>query len=167
MVREQPSSGSEPDLAAMYAAFPRKRVAAGALFLDADDRVLLVEPTYKAYWDIPGGVVEADESPRAGCRREVREELSLDRPVGAVLCIDWLPAKPPRTESLVLVFDGGLVGDGEAATITLDDGELSAWRFVERDRCDELLGERDTRRVAAALAARRTSTTVYLEDSLP
>jgi ADP-ribose pyrophosphatase YjhB (NUDIX family) len=38
-------------------------MAAGALLFDEDGRILLVEPTYKPYWEIPGGVVEADESP--------------------------------------------------------------------------------------------------------
>ncbi|HEX6445924.1 MAG TPA: GNAT family N-acetyltransferase, partial [Streptosporangiales bacterium] len=99
------------DIAALFASLPAKRVAAGALFVDAAGRVLLVEPTYKEVWDIPGGVVERDESPRDGCRREVREELGLDRPVGGLLCVDWeLPARP-KTEGVVLVFDGGIVSD--------------------------------------------------------
>lgn len=34
------------------------RMAAGALFFDDADRVLLVEPSYKDYRDIPGGYVE-------------------------------------------------------------------------------------------------------------
>jgi 8-oxo-dGTP diphosphatase len=50
-------------------------VSAGALFVDEYDRVLLVEPTYKSYWDIPGGYVEPGESPLAACAREVHEEL--------------------------------------------------------------------------------------------
>lgn len=39
------------------ATLPRKRMGAGLLFPDARGRVLLVEPTYKAYWEIPGGAV--------------------------------------------------------------------------------------------------------------
>ena len=48
------------------ATLPRKRMAAAVLFFDAADRLLLVEPTYKPTWELPGGTVEADESPRAG-----------------------------------------------------------------------------------------------------
>ena len=71
----------------------RKRMAATALFRDAEGRVLVVDPVYKAAWDLPGGAVEADESPHAACRREVVEELGLDRPPGRVLAVDWVPAR--------------------------------------------------------------------------
>jgi ADP-ribose pyrophosphatase YjhB (NUDIX family) len=48
-------------------------VAAGALFVDEQDRVMLVRPTYKPYWDVPGGYVEKGESPLQACIREVAE----------------------------------------------------------------------------------------------
>jgi len=70
------------------ASLARKRMAAGALFRDVDGRVLLVDPTYKPMWDLPGGAVEKEESPHAACRREVAEELGLDRPPGRVLVVD-------------------------------------------------------------------------------
>ncbi|MEV2220163.1 NUDIX hydrolase [Nocardia vinacea] len=55
----------ESERAEDVAGLPRKRMGAGALFVDDVDRVLLVEPTYMGYWELPGGVVEADESPYA------------------------------------------------------------------------------------------------------
>ena len=62
------------DLAAHIAGLARVRAAAGVLFRDEAGRVLLVRPTYKGGWEVPGGAVEADESPLAAARREVREE---------------------------------------------------------------------------------------------
>ena len=44
---------------------------------DPSGQVLLVEPVYKTDWEIPGGAVEADESPRAATIRELGEELGL------------------------------------------------------------------------------------------
>ncbi|HEY9339368.1 MAG TPA: NUDIX hydrolase, partial [Kribbella sp.] len=44
-------------------------MAAGVLFRAVDGRVLLVEPSYKPNWEIPGGAVEADESPWAAAAR--------------------------------------------------------------------------------------------------
>jgi hypothetical protein len=35
------------------AALPRKRMAAGVMFTDESERVLLVEPIYKEYWGGP------------------------------------------------------------------------------------------------------------------
>ena len=58
---------------------PRKRMVARALFVDSASRILLVDPVYRDTWDLPGGAVEAEESPYAACRREVAEELGLDR----------------------------------------------------------------------------------------
>jgi 8-oxo-dGTP pyrophosphatase MutT (NUDIX family) len=72
------------------ASLARKRMASGALFRDGAGCVLLVEPTYKDNWEVPGGAVEQEESPTAACRREVLEELGLDRPGGRVLAVDWV-----------------------------------------------------------------------------
>lgn len=51
----------------------RKRIAADVLIRDEAGRVLLVDPTYKDGWDLPGGMVEANESPRAAAARELGE----------------------------------------------------------------------------------------------
>lgn len=52
-------------------------LAAGVLLFDEQDRVLLVDPTYKAGWEFPGGVVEPGEAPaRAACARSPRRPAS-------------------------------------------------------------------------------------------
>src|ERR1039457_4579474 len=91
------------------ASLARKRMAAGSLFRDEDGRGLLVDPTYKPTWDLPGGAVEKEESPHAACRREVAEELGLDRVPGRVLVVDWVPSRPERPEGLIVVYDGGVL----------------------------------------------------------
>jgi ADP-ribose pyrophosphatase YjhB (NUDIX family) len=40
----------------------RPKIAAGALFFDGDGRIMLVQPTYKDYFDIPGGYIEMGET---------------------------------------------------------------------------------------------------------
>lgn len=52
---------------------------------DAHGRVLVVEPTDKSTWEVPGGAVEADESPRRACHREIAEGLGLELVVGRLL----------------------------------------------------------------------------------
>ncbi len=69
-------------------------MGAGALIRNVAGRVLAVEPTYKKTWELPGGSVEADESPRAACIREIEEELGLRMDVGRLLCLEWQGQSP-------------------------------------------------------------------------
>ncbi|MEV6793642.1 NUDIX hydrolase [Streptomyces sp. NPDC051320] len=75
-------------------------MAAGALFFDEAGHVLLVEPTYKDYRDIPGGYVEQGESPLQACVRELREELDITPPIGRLLAMDWALGHGRRQDPL-------------------------------------------------------------------
>ncbi|MBL7490727.1 NUDIX hydrolase [Frankia sp. AgB1.9] len=142
-------------------------MAAAVVLVDDDDRVLLVRPTYRPGWDLPGGVVEQDESPHTAARRELFEELSLDRPLGNLLAVDWVPATAERTEGLIVVFDGGRLSSDEAAGIRLPAEELAGWTFAAVEQLPGLMVALLARRVAACLAARSAGETVYLEDGKP
>src|SRR6267154_376057 len=121
-----------PDI--YVASLARKRMAAGALCRDRAGRVLLVDPVYRDTWDLPGGAVEAEESPQAACRREVIEELGLDHPVGRILAVDWVPSRPERPEGLILVYDGGVLTTEEIEAIIVPGGELAGYDFVHPDQ---------------------------------
>ncbi|MGW2842393.1 NUDIX domain-containing protein [Streptomyces sp. NPDC001493] len=146
---------------------PRKRVAAGVLFFDPEGRVLLVDPVYKPLWEIPGGAVECDESPRAGAVREVKEELGLDWEPGRLLGVDWRGARPGRSEGLAYVFDGGVLSGDRLSGVRLQAEELGAMEFVAVDRLRERLVERLAVRVEACVLAREQGLTVYLEHGKP
>jgi len=141
---------------------PRKWMAAGVVIRDAEGRVLMVEPTYKDAWEIPGGVVELDESPRAACRRELAEELGLPLEPGRLLCWEWQHAEADRTESMMFVYDGGLLPLD--AVLRLPADELSAYRFVPVDELGEVTVERLARRIRAALRALELGTVIELES---
>lgn len=144
---------------------PKKRIAAGALFFDHVDRVLLVEPTYTAGWDLPGGVVEANETPYAAACREVEEELGLTKPLGAMLVVDWEPpTESIPLEGFTVTFDGGVLSDAEIASIRVQREELHRFEFCTRDEAVERLPAYLCRRLDAALGARATGTAVYLDD---
>ena len=146
------------------ATLPRKRMGAGVVFTNQDGHVLLVEPTYKPSWEIPGGAVEADESPRATAVREVAEELGLDVTPGQLLVVDWVPARDGRTEGLMLLFDGGNLSPEQTSAIRLPSDELHSWAWSGPTQAEERLSGLLARRVAAALTARTTSMTAYLEN---
>lgn len=142
----------------------RKRMGAGVLVRDSVGRVLVVEPTYKPTWEIPGGSVEADESPRSACSREVAEELGLTLVVGRLLCIEWQGPEPDRSESMMLIYDGGVLPDGFQVRLAPD--ELASARFVESAELDQLMVPRLVRRVRAALAALEQNVVVELEHGV-
>ncbi len=149
------------------ATLPRKRMAAGVLFCDDRGRVLLVEPAYKPQWEVPGGSVEAGESPYAAAVRELKEELDLPVQPGRLLVTDWVPPRPDRTEGLMLIFDGGPLGAEETARIQLPADELRSWAWCSPEEAAARLTEPLARRVAAAVRARAEGTSFYLENGFP
>jgi 8-oxo-dGTP pyrophosphatase MutT (NUDIX family) len=129
--------------------FATPRVAAGVLFNDDDGRVLLVNPTYKKGWEIPGGYVEIGESPRTAAIREVKEELGLDIDVRTLLVLDWAP-HPNEGDKLLIIFDGGTLSQDQLEGIVFEDGELSAARFFSPDELFDVLPDRLAKRVIRA-----------------
>ena len=120
-------------------ALPRKRVAAGALFLNAAGKLLLVNPTYKPPWEIPGGMVEADEAPLAACRREIQEEIGLTITPGMLLSVGYLRSYNNRGDSVRFIFWGGVLDTTTIDSIQLQASELSEYRFVTIDEAAELV----------------------------
>lgn len=143
-------------------------VAAGVLLFDERDRVLLVDPTYKAGWEFPGGIVEPGEAPARAGVREVAEEtgLRLDQ-VPRLLLVDWEPPAPPAYGGLRLLFDGGHLDADRAGRLLLPGPELRDCRFVAEDEARRLLPPERYARLRWALRAREQGAVVYLEAGLP
>jgi 8-oxo-dGTP diphosphatase len=123
----------------------------------------VVEPTYKSTWEVPGGAVEADESPREACRRELAEELGLDISVGRLLVMEWQGPEPERTESLMFIYDGGVCRP-ESIALAMD--ELASCAFVEPHELDRYLVPRLARRMQAALLAAAENRLVEMEHGV-
>ncbi|MFF0832439.1 MULTISPECIES: NUDIX domain-containing protein [unclassified Streptomyces] len=138
------------------------RTAAGALFFDAAGRVLMVEPSYKDYWEIPGGYVETGESPLHAAIREVQEELGITPPIGSLLAVDWAPNEAEGDKVLYL-FDGGQLTQDHLGAITLQPEELKSFAFVSPAQITERTIPRLARRILAAAQARNEAPPVYLE----
>ena len=140
--------------------------AAGALILDETGRVMLVEPNYKDYWEIPGGMIEIGETPSQGCAREVAEELGLTREPGRLLVVDWAP-HPKEGDRVLFVFDGGVLTPSEIAEIRLQETELDSYEFLPPADALNRLIPRLRRRVDAALRAKAENRVLYLEHGIP
>lgn len=140
-------------------------VSAGALIRDSHGRILVLKPTYKAGWTLPGGVMEGDgESPWEACRREVYEETGLQISKARLVAVDTRPAKNRRALGLRFLFDCGTLEDDQLAHIVVQPEEISDYAFVAAESGLSLLRPAVRRRVSAALAAEHC---VYLEDGQP
>ncbi|MEU8242484.1 NUDIX hydrolase [Actinoplanes missouriensis] len=149
------------------ATLARKRMGAGALLTDDRGRVLLVEPAYKDDWEIPGGAVEAGESPLTAVVRELDEELGLSLRPGRLLVTDWVPPRPGRTEGVMMLFDGGTLTPEQAARIRVPAEELRGWAWCTEPEAAERLSGLLARRIGAAVRARAQGTAFYLENGFP
>ncbi|MFM9370980.1 NUDIX domain-containing protein [Streptomyces sp. Da 82-17] len=143
-------------------------LASGVLLFDEQDRVLLVDPTYKAGWEFPGGVVESGEAPARAGVREVAEEtgIRLDS-LPSLLLIDWEAPQPPGFGGMRLLFDGGRLDRAATERVLLPGPELRDCRFVTEQEASRLLPPVRYERLRWALRARRQGRPLYLEAGVP
>jgi len=145
---------------------PRIPASASALIWDRRGRLLILNPTYKGGWALPGGVIEADgETPWEACRRETREECDLDVQRGRLVCVDFLRPRPNRPGGMRFLFDCGPFDGDALSRIVLQEEEISQYRLVGVEKALHKLSGPIRRRVAAAVQHPRGLT--YLEDGQP
>ncbi|MGW3013507.1 NUDIX domain-containing protein [Streptomyces sp. NPDC001219] len=143
-------------------------LAAGVLLFDDQDRVLLVDPTYKAGWEFPGGVVERGEAPAQAGVREVAEELGIELPHALrLLVLDWEAPAPPGFGGLRLLYDGGTLPADRISKLLLPGAELREWRFATEAEARQMLPPVRWNRLHWALRARERGCPLHLEAGVP
>lgn len=141
---------------------PRIPASAGALIFDEAGRLLVLKPTYKAGWTLPGGQMEeSGETPWQACRRETLEECRLEIERGRLVCVDFLRPRPRRPGGMRFLFDCGRLPDERLAGIAVDGVEIGEYRFADSADAPALLSGPVRRRFLAAAACEHC---VYLED---
>ncbi|WP_457253798.1 NUDIX hydrolase [Pedococcus sp. P5_B7] len=170
MVLARLREDAEPDsrdgfIALLNSSLPTKRAIAQGVLRDPAGRVLLCELTYKAEWDLPGGVVDPSESPAECVVREVREELAIDVEVRALLAVNWLPPWRGWSDATVFVFDLGVADDDLITRTTLERREIRSLHFAREEEWEQRVAPYN-QRLLAFLAA-HAGPTAYLEDGLP
>jgi ADP-ribose pyrophosphatase YjhB (NUDIX family) len=159
-----PAARPGPDLPDSLA-LPAIPASAGALIFDTAGRLLIVKPTYKSGWTIPGGVMEADgETPWEACQREVREETGLQVRAGQLACMDFRRPRPGKPGGIRFLFRCDPVAGHDLAAIVLQPEELSAYQLLALPDALRLLRRPIQLRVQAATSGRGL---VYLEDGRP
>lgn len=144
---------------------PRIPASAGAMIFDPLGRLLILKPTYKGSWTIPGGQLEADgETPWEACRRESLEEAGIELGKGRLVCVDFLRPRAGRAGGMRFLFDCGRLDEVAAQAIRVQPEEISEFRFAVLDEALALLSGPLRRRVGAGAGARHC---IYLEEGRP
>ncbi|WP_245988221.1 NUDIX hydrolase [[Pseudopropionibacterium] massiliense] len=142
----------------MNSVLPTKRVIAHVVFQDENGRVLLAETNYKDDWELPGGVVNANESPRAGGHRELLEEIGLDIALGEPAITDWMPSHLGWDDAVEFIYDGGVLPGPVARSVSPCDHELKAIHWVSPEDLPARVSELSARRIGLFLDGYRGAT---------
>jgi 8-oxo-dGTP diphosphatase len=144
---------------------PTIPASAGGMIFDTSGHILVLKPTYKKSWTIPGGVMESDgETPWEACQREVFEETGLEVARGRLVCVDFLRPRPGKPGGMRFLFDCGALADDEFDQMVLQAEEISEHRLVDVQAALTMLSGPLRRRIGASYGADRA---LYLEDGLP
>jgi 8-oxo-dGTP diphosphatase len=88
------------------------------------------------YWELPGGKVEADESPRQALQRELVEEINI-RTISATQFMQVYHRYPDRNILLdtwiVDDYHGDIMPQEQQALAWIDCDQISAYRFPDAD----------------------------------
>ena len=144
---------------------PRIPASAGALIHNPAGLLLILKPTYKKGWTIPGGQIDPDgESPWDACRRETQEECGLVVERGRLACVDFLSPRPGRPGGARFLFDCGTFADETFRDVRLQETEIEDHRLAELSEALELLSGPLRRRLSRCAGAEHC---VYLENGRP
>lgn len=156
----------KPDQKKYYQNLPKKRLGTSILIFNKKGELLIVKPSYKDNWILPGGVVEKNESPLQAVLRETREEINLKLKNLIFLAIDFVPQSGFKSDYLHFVFSAGQLKDKELGKIKIDNQEIIDFKFLPPSEAIKLLRKKIQRRLPACLKALKENKTFYLEQGL-
>ncbi len=142
---------------------PRKTNSAGALLFNEQGELLVVKPNYKKTWNLPGGIIDKDESPAEACVREIKEELGLDRNIDQLIYVQYMKRIFNNHDSLRFIFWGGVVTEEEIENIVVQEDELTEYRFIEVKRSKDYLSKSISELVELSISAAEKNTIMYSE----
>lgn len=137
--------------AVMNSVLPTKRVIAHCLFQDEQSRVLLCQTQYKPDFELPGGVVEQQESPRVGVIREVAEEIGFQLTDPELVMVDWLPPFLGWDDALQFLYRGGTLTGEQVAGLRRQESEIAALHWLHPEEIVGRVSERSASRISRAL----------------
>lgn len=142
---------------------PKKHIGTGVLIFNKSHQLLIVKPSYKDGWSIPGGGVDIDETPMIAALRETKEEVNLDLENIVLVCVEYTTKKGIKPETLQFIFYGGELEENEISKIILNENEHSDFRFVDISGAINLFNERLQYAIPFCIEAIKNKNTAYIE----
>lgn len=122
-------------------------------------QVLIVKANYKPYWTFPGGIIDADETPKQGAIRETLEEVGIVVDPRKVEFIAVVDRRSSFAETYQFIFKAPLTLGG-IKKIVLQASEIDEYLLVTREQVK--LNERSYGKVINHWANSRTG---YIEQT--
>ena len=137
-----------------------KRFSSSVMLLETmDDRLLVVRSSYKAYWSLPGGIIDPSETPRETAIRETKEEVSVVVDADSVSFVAVVDRKSEVAETYQFIFKAPIT-DQMIEAITLQASEIDEYDFVTKE---QVLAK--DRHYAKALTHWANGTMGYIEQT--
>lgn len=148
-----------------YKNLPRKAMSAAALFFNQKGELLILKPTYKDHWGLPGGIGELYETPWRACIREIKEEIGLDiLEKKNLLSVSYSFSKEKEREYIQFIFYGGVLDDKQIKDIKVDGSEISKYQFVKIKEVEKFLSEGTAKRAVKSVQALKDNKIVYIDE---
>jgi 8-oxo-dGTP diphosphatase len=132
-----------------------------------------VKPSYYHHWLLPGGRLEAGESPAEGIEREVKEEIGLTKKINQLLSAHYISkgamvgvqGQPRKTkdEEISLVFFGGNISSEELGRIQVDGVEIIDFNYLPVDEALKFLPNYHQVRIPQSIKSISNNGIVYFE----
>jgi 8-oxo-dGTP pyrophosphatase MutT (NUDIX family) len=144
---------------------PKKRMSAACLVFNGSGSLLLVKPSYIKEWHLPGGVIEAMESPRIAADRELKEETGLSIKSQTLLCVDYKQILSQDDEAVLFLFDYGDITAEQSGNIHIDHQEIIDFGFFDVIGACSRVSDPMAKRIKNAILAKQSGTVRYLENA--